>query len=68
MSVSPKQTTLVDLSTKPAEKLASTTKHTRGITKALGEFIAKDMRPVALVEGEGFLHLMSTLEPAPLER
>ena len=45
-------------------KLASSSKRAKEITQCLAEFIAKDMRPVAIVEGKGFLKLMETLEPA----
>ena len=51
-SASPKQTTMTDFSVKPTPKLASTSKRAQTITRALGEFIAKDMRPVGVVEGE----------------
>ena len=31
--------------------------------RGVAEFIAKDMRPVAVVEDRGVRHLMNTLEP-----
>ena len=31
--------------------------------KAVAEFIAKDIRPVAIVEGSGFIRLLEVLEP-----
>ncbi len=31
--------------------------------KALGEFIAKDMQPYAVVDDAGFQHLITVLEP-----
>jgi hypothetical protein len=33
------------------------------ITKAIGGFLAKDMRPFSVIENEGFKHLLNTLEP-----
>ncbi|XP_065115787.1 E3 SUMO-protein ligase ZBED1-like [Paramisgurnus dabryanus] len=38
-------------------------KRKRDITDKIAEFIALDMRPVNVVEGEGFKELMRTLEP-----
>jgi hypothetical protein len=35
----------------------------QAITKAIGYFIASDMRPYSVVQKEGFKHLVSTLEP-----
>ena len=33
------------------------------ITKCISEFIARDLRPISIVEGEGFTHLINFLEP-----
>ena len=30
---------------------------------AVADFMAKDMRPIATVEGKGFVHLLSVMEP-----
>ena len=35
----------------------------QAITTSLAEFIVRDMRPIATVEGAGFLKLMSVIEP-----
>ena len=39
-------------------------KHAQKITRTMAEFIARDTRPVALVEGKGFVKLIETLEPS----
>lgn len=36
---------------------------TKGITEAIGVFIAADMRPYSVVQNKGFKHLMNVLEP-----
>ena len=60
-----KQTTLEAFSAGTSKvKLAHDSKRAKEITKAIAEFIARDMRPVAVVEGDGFLQMMHTLEPA----
>lgn len=38
-------------------------KRKREITDKIAEFIALDMRPVNVIDGEGFKELMRTLEP-----
>lgn len=38
-------------------------KRKRDITDKIAEFVALDMRPVNIVEGDGFKELMRTLEP-----
>ncbi|KAK0152134.1 hypothetical protein N1851_006500 [Merluccius polli] len=38
-------------------------KRKREITDKIAEFVGLDMRPVNIVEGEGFKELMRTLEP-----
>ena len=44
-------------------KLATTSKRARDITESIGYFIAKDMRPINIVEGTGFHHMIECLEP-----
>ena len=45
------------------KKLASNSARAVVLTKSLAEFIAKDMRPIATIEGAGFCHFMSIVEP-----
>ena len=56
-----KQLTLEELTPK---KLSPTSKRASQITRALASFVAKDMRPIALVEGEGFQSFMAVTEPS----
>ena len=44
--------------------MASDSRRAQEITKHIVEFVAKDMRPVALIEGIGFQNLVATLEPS----
>jgi len=39
------------------------TEKTRQITHAIAKFITLDMRPINIIEGEGFLELLKILEP-----
>ena len=58
-----KQSTLEECSTAvKARRL--TGKQVAGITNALASFLAKDLRPISLVEGEGFRSFMSVVEPS----
>ena len=45
------------------KKLASDSAHAVVVMKSLAEFIAKDMQPITTVEGAGFCHFMSVVEP-----
>ena len=58
------QATLDEIVQKPVTKLPPGSKHAQKITRTMAEFIARDMRPVALVEGKGFVKLIETLEPS----
>lgn len=64
----------IDLSVKPTTtqttlpssfgiKLPSNSTRANAITRAVGVFIAADMRPYSVVENSGFRHLISVLEP-----
>ena len=44
-------------------KLPSTSNHETKITQSVLSFICKDMRPLSVVENEGFRNMMTTLEP-----
>ena len=59
-----KQTTLDSFSTKSRAKLSQSSKRYRKITQGIATFIACDVRPVAAVEGCGFVELLEFLEPA----
>ena len=45
------------------EKLAVNCDRTKKLTTAITEFIARDLRPIATVDGTGFLNLMQVAEP-----
>ena len=48
---------------RPKPKLPSGSKRAREITDALVQFIAKDMRPLSTVEGDGFRQFCCVLDP-----
>ncbi|XP_071105261.1 E3 SUMO-protein ligase ZBED1-like [Haliotis cracherodii] len=45
------------------EKLPPNSERSKAITKALAQFIVKDLQPFSIVESEGFVNLIKTLEP-----
>ncbi|XP_046335904.1 E3 SUMO-protein ligase ZBED1-like [Haliotis rufescens] len=45
------------------EKLPPNSERSKAITKALAQFIVKDLQPFSIVESEGFVNLVKTLEP-----
>lgn len=45
------------------EKLSSSLQHKKMLSDAIAEFIARDMRPVSVIDGLGFLNLMHVVEP-----
>ncbi|XP_049320146.1 E3 SUMO-protein ligase ZBED1-like [Astyanax mexicanus] len=45
------------------QPLAEDTAKAKSISKAIGIFIAKDMQPYSVVEGEGFRNMIKVLEP-----
>ena len=44
-------------------KLSAASMRAKMLTEAVADFISKDMRPVSVVDGEGFLNLMHVAEP-----
>ena len=60
---SSKQVCIESYSTRPKPMLKRGGKRDKEITGALASFLARDMRPVALVEGEGFVDFMKAVEP-----
>ena len=56
------QTTLDTYKSVP--KMAKSSSRWKEITRSLCHFLAKDMRPLALVEGEGFKSFMTVVQPA----
>ena len=44
-------------------KLSPSSQRTRMLSDAIVKFIARDMRPVSVVDGIGFLNLMHVAEP-----
>ena len=63
-SKGPVQSTLQSYCSRPVTKLASNSKRAKEITLKIAEFVARDMRPIAIVEGAGFKNLIDALEPA----
>ena len=63
-SKSPQQTTMEAFSQKESPKLPRGSRRAKDVTQAIAEFVSKDMRPVAVVEGVGFRNLVATLDPA----
>ena len=57
------QLTLESCSVRPISKLPSGSKRAKEITQRIAEFIARDMRPVSVIEGTGFVNLVATLDP-----
>ena len=45
------------------EKLAVNSDRAKKLTTAVAEFIARDLRPITIVDGTGFLNLMQIAEP-----
>ena len=45
------------------EKYNSDSPHAKELTKAVGYFIAKDLMPTSVVQGDGFRKLLEKLEP-----
>ena len=50
-------------SSSSGEKLFSTSHRVKMLSDAVVEFITRDMRPVSVVDGVGFLNLMHVVEP-----
>ena len=44
-------------------KYPANSKRAVELTKSVGYFIAKDLMPLSVVEGEGFCHMLEKLEP-----
>jgi len=59
---SSRQTTLEGF--KAVTPLAPNSKRAVRITESIAQFVAKDLRPIAVFEGEGFKSLLSVLDPA----
>lgn len=57
------QTKLDDI-VKTCPKMPHTSKRAREITRSIAAFIAKDLRPIAVVEGAGFRQLLDTIDPS----
>ena len=45
------------------EKLAANCNRAKKLTAAIAKFIARDLRPITIVDGTGFLNLMQIAEP-----
>ena len=44
-------------------KLPHSSKRAKSITESIAYFIAKDMQPISVVQGQGFLHMAGCFEP-----
>ena len=64
-STLPKETHLMlkDFAIKQVAKLPSGRKMANQLARSLVEFVAKDMRPLAIVESEGFKSFVAALDP-----
>ena len=58
------QLTLESCSVRPVSKLPAGSKRAQEITQLIAEFVARDMHPVAVVEGTGFMNLVSKFDAA----
>ena len=45
------------------EKLPHNSARAKKLTESVAEFIVRDLRPVSIVDGDGFLNLMEVAEP-----
>ena len=59
-----KQASIESFITNPKPKYKRGSQRDRDITDALTRFVAKDMRPIALIEGEGFSDFVRALDPS----
>ena len=50
-------------STRSVEKLSHNSARAKKLTESIAEFITRDLRPVSIVDGDGFLNLMEVAEP-----
>ena len=62
-SAGAKQPTLEEFAVRPKPKMSSSSLKVMDIKRAIATFVVKDVRPVSIVEGEGFQHLMQVVEP-----
>ena len=60
---SSRQTTLESMAFIPKKKFSAGSKRSLNITDGLVEFISKDMMPISIVEGKGFINFLKILEP-----
>ena len=58
------QLTLESYSVQPVSKSPTGSKRAKEITRRIAEFITLDMHPLAVIEGTGFMNLVSTLDAA----
>ena len=60
---SSRRTTLESMAFIPKKKFSAGSKRSLNITDGLVEFISKDMMPISIVEGNGFINFLKILEP-----
>ena len=60
---SSRRTTLESMAFIPKKKFSAGSKRSLNITDGLVEFISKDMMPISIVEGKGFINFLKILEP-----
>ena len=63
-SMKMKQLTVEAFVARPVVKMAKSNNRVQVLTRGITEFVAKDLRPIGVVEGEGFQRLIQMLEPA----
>ena len=63
MSSETSQSSLMDFTVLAVKKLPSNSSLVTKLTNGVVEFITQDLRPVSVVDGVGFLHLMELAEP-----
>ena len=57
------QAKLEKFSSVSVKPLPSGNKRAQAITRAIAELVARDLRPIAIVEGNGFRRMMAILDP-----
>ena len=58
------QVTLKSCAFRPTAKMATNSQRAQQITQGIAEFIARDMRPISVIEGKGFQNLLAIIDPS----
>ena len=62
-SSSPQHQPSLQETIKKTQSLGRSSERCKKLTNAIGQFIAKDLQPISVVDGEGFKHLMEVADP-----